>query len=177
MTQTAIRPAADKTPSGAVSGLPLVAFIAVFFVRRSGAMLWRSVDNPVPAQLLPRTAAVLADWVAKRDTRRGRLRRRWCRTSIPAREGRCRPARRRAQFRIRRAQFPDPQDRARGAEADRALADSLAKLDPLWAKQATMGRDQGRHHRADLQDYSPRRSPLRAGHVGRQAPENERISM
>lgn len=44
--------------------LPLVAFIAVFFVAPIGAMLWRSVSNPLPPQLLPRTAAVLAGWDA-----------------------------------------------------------------------------------------------------------------
>lgn len=42
--------------------LPLVAFVAVFFAAPIGAMLWRSVSNPLPASLMPRTAAALADW-------------------------------------------------------------------------------------------------------------------
>ena len=39
--------------------LPLVAFVAVFFAAPIGAMLWRSVSNPLPASLMPRTAARL----------------------------------------------------------------------------------------------------------------------
>jgi putative spermidine/putrescine transport system permease protein len=45
--------------------LPLLAFIAVFFVAPIGAMLWRSVSNPLPASLLPRTTEVLGGWDAQ----------------------------------------------------------------------------------------------------------------
>ena len=44
--------------------VPLLAFIAVFFAAPIGAMLWRSVSSPLAASMMPRTAAVLADWQA-----------------------------------------------------------------------------------------------------------------
>lgn len=50
---------------GLLLTLPLLAFIAVFFAAPIGAMLWRSVTNPLPAQMLPRTAEVLASWTAE----------------------------------------------------------------------------------------------------------------
>lgn len=57
--------AATKSRQGLLLTLPLLAFIAVFFAAPIGAMLWRSVSNPLPASLLPQTAAVLATWDAK----------------------------------------------------------------------------------------------------------------
>ncbi len=45
--------------------LPLIAFIGVFFLAPIGAMLWRSVHNPLPASLMPRTMAALNDWSGK----------------------------------------------------------------------------------------------------------------
>ncbi|MFT3809571.1 MAG: ABC transporter permease [Micropepsaceae bacterium] len=54
----------SKRRNGLLLTLPLLAFIAVFFAAPIGAMLWRSVSNPLPAQMLPRTAAVLSGWDA-----------------------------------------------------------------------------------------------------------------
>jgi putative spermidine/putrescine transport system permease protein len=65
MPQTPARPAATRRRQGLLLTLPLLAFIAVFFAAPIGAMLWRSVSNPLPAQLAPRTASALADWDAK----------------------------------------------------------------------------------------------------------------
>jgi putative spermidine/putrescine transport system permease protein len=42
--------------------LPLLAFIIVFFAAPIGAMLWRSVSNPLPSELMPRTAVALQMW-------------------------------------------------------------------------------------------------------------------
>lgn len=50
--------------TGLLLTLPLLAFIAVFFAAPIGAMLWRSVSNPLPASLMPRTADVLDGWDA-----------------------------------------------------------------------------------------------------------------
>ena len=55
---------ARKTRNGLLLTLPLLAFIAVFFAAPIGAMLWRSVSNPLPAQMLPRTTAAMAAWDA-----------------------------------------------------------------------------------------------------------------
>ncbi len=54
-----------RRPGGLLLTLPLLAFIAVFFVAPIGAMLWRSVSNPLPASLMPQTTAALAGWDAK----------------------------------------------------------------------------------------------------------------
>ena len=51
--------------TGLLLTLPLLAFIAVFFAAPIGAMLWRSVSNPLPASMLPRMAEALAGWDAK----------------------------------------------------------------------------------------------------------------
>jgi ABC-type sugar transport system permease subunit len=51
--------------NGLLLTLPLLAFIAVFFAAPSGAMLWRSVSNPLPASMMPRTVAALSTWDAK----------------------------------------------------------------------------------------------------------------
>jgi putative spermidine/putrescine transport system permease protein len=51
--------------NGLLLTLPLLAFIAVFFAAPIGAMLWRSVSNPMPASLMPRTVAALDGWDAK----------------------------------------------------------------------------------------------------------------
>lgn len=50
--------------NGLLLTLPLLAFIAVFFAAPIGAMLWRSVSNPLPASLMPETAAALSQWDA-----------------------------------------------------------------------------------------------------------------
>ena len=54
--------AATKSRQGLLLTLPLLAFIGVFFLAPIGAMLWRSVSNPLPAELLPRTTAALSTW-------------------------------------------------------------------------------------------------------------------
>ncbi len=59
------RPIPTRNHQGLLLTLPLLAFIAVFFAAPIGAMLWRSVSNPLPASLLPQTVAALADWDAK----------------------------------------------------------------------------------------------------------------
>lgn len=51
--------------NGLLLTLPLLAFIAVFFAAPIGAMLWRSVSNPLPASMLPRTSDVLDGWDGK----------------------------------------------------------------------------------------------------------------
>ncbi len=51
--------------NGLLLTLPLLAFIAVFFAAPIGAMLWRSVSNPLPASMMPRTVAALSTWDAK----------------------------------------------------------------------------------------------------------------
>jgi len=55
-------PTARQNRNGLLLTLPLLAFIAVFFAAPIGAMLWQSVSNPLPASLMPRTAAALAGW-------------------------------------------------------------------------------------------------------------------
>lgn len=65
MPQTPARPTATRRRQGLLLTLPLLAFIAVFFAAPIGMMLWRSVSNPLPASLLPRTTAALADWDAR----------------------------------------------------------------------------------------------------------------
>ncbi|MCC6917969.1 MAG: ABC transporter permease [Alphaproteobacteria bacterium] len=62
MPQPPLRPAATRRRQGLLLTLPLLAFIAVFFAAPIGTMLWRSVANPLPAALLPRTTAALAEW-------------------------------------------------------------------------------------------------------------------
>ena len=51
--------------NGLLLTLPLLAFILVFFAAPIGAMLWRSVSNPLPAAMLPKTAEALAGWEAQ----------------------------------------------------------------------------------------------------------------
>ena len=51
--------------NGLLLTLPLLAFILVFFAAPIGAMLWRSVSNPLPAAMLPKTAEALAGWDAQ----------------------------------------------------------------------------------------------------------------
>lgn len=56
---------ARQSSRGLLLTLPLLAFIAVFFAAPIGAMLWRSVSNPMPASMMPLTVAALSDWDAK----------------------------------------------------------------------------------------------------------------
>lgn len=62
MTRAAALRSAWFTRQPLLLTLPLVLFIGVFFLAPIGAMLWRAVSNPLPAQLLPQTAAALATW-------------------------------------------------------------------------------------------------------------------
>lgn len=63
----ATRRPAPKTRNrrGLLLTLPLLAFIAVFFVAPIGTMLVRSASNPLPASLMPRTAEALSGWDAR----------------------------------------------------------------------------------------------------------------
>ena len=128
---------ARKTRNGLLLTLPLLAFIAVFFAAPIGAMLWRSVSNPLPASLLPRTAAVLASWDAQ---------------AIPGEDAF-------AAVVEDLKTLPNKQDAARlGAQLNFELGglnslmrktareagkltppygESLPKLDPTWGKRAT----------------------------------------
>lgn len=136
MPETPIRPAATRRRQGLLLTLPLLAFIAVFFAAPIGAMLWRSVSNPLPAQLLPRTMQALAGWDA---------------AALPGEDAYA------ALVEDLKA-LPEKQDAARlGAQLNFELsglnslirktareaskltppfAESFAKLDPMWARKA-----------------------------------------
>lgn len=155
MPQPPARPAATRHSQGLLLTLPLLAFIAVFFAAPIGAMLWRSVANPLPASLLPRTTAALAGWDA---------------SALPEREPTLA-----ALVEDLRA-LPERQDAARlGAQlnfdlghlnsairktAREAEEEGPAALcrEPAEARRGVgqdgdLGGDQGRHAGADRQDY------------------------
>ncbi len=64
MSDATRRTTQTRNRRGLLLTLPLLAFIAVFFAAPIGAMLWRSVSNPLPAAMMPLTAEALSGWDA-----------------------------------------------------------------------------------------------------------------
>jgi putative spermidine/putrescine transport system permease protein len=156
--------------------LPLLAFIAVFFVAPIGAMLWRSVSNPLPASLLPRTAAVLTDWHAEAlpgepafaalvaDL-----------TSLPERQD---AARLGAQLNFEAGGLNSLiRKTARQAGGlQQPYADALTKLDPAWGRIATWAAIKTGTQAVTPKNYLAALDLRRNERLEiTQAPENERI--